>query len=69
MSKRTGTGITPDTDAKVAADGKARGAYNKAHGRKANAPLSGGSRAAAHDALLSKKTKGDPYRDRSAASR
>jgi hypothetical protein len=51
-----------------APDGKTRGAYNTAHGRKANAPLSGGSRQAAYDALLSKKTKGDPYRDRSKKS-
>lgn len=31
--------------------------YNTAHGRKANAPVSGGDRHAAYDALLSPKTK------------
>jgi hypothetical protein len=44
MSKRTGTGITPDMDAQVASDGKARAAFNKAHGRVASAPTVGGQK-------------------------
>jgi hypothetical protein len=41
---KTGTGITPISDAQAASDGKARGAYNKAHGRVASAPLVGGQK-------------------------
>ena len=37
--------------------GTSRVDYNKAHGRKVGAPLSGGDRQAAYDALLSPKAK------------
>jgi hypothetical protein len=48
-------GFEPINHPQLAPDGgKTRAEYNKAHGRRPNAPLSGGDRQAAYDALLSK---------------
>lgn len=50
----TREGITPSS---APDGGKSRAAYNVEHGRKANAPTSGGPRQAAYDALLSNEKR------------